>query len=235
MMTTTENHRWYLGFDCATKTFAFSLSKIDAHAINHPEILRKKIDASTQLHDRLDASNLANSKHILMLNKMLIKLHKEAIDAIQLVDGETVDLTNGDVDGDIATIDRIRRVTTYVRNRILPLIDGLDVIVVIEYQMGQNMHANIVANTLATIFIDFSVSLIVPTLKNKIHFTEQGRYCYFIEKYSRGYANKVHVIYNFNYLESIHGTKIKETIPAKLRGHIADSMIQVLAFILYQS
>ena len=234
-MTAIGNHRWYLGFDCATKTFAFSLSKLDSHAIKHPEILRKKVDASIELHNKLNPLNVADHPHIMMLNEMLIKLDKEATDVIQLIDGETVDLTNGDADGDIGTIDRVRRVVTYVRSRIMPHIIGLDVTVVIEYQMGQNMHANIVANALATLFIDHDVSLIVPTLKNKIYFTEQVQYCYFIEKYSRGYANKVHVIYNFNYLESVFGTKIAVTKPAKLRGHIADSMIQVLAYIMYQS
>jgi hypothetical protein len=48
------------------------------------------------------------------------------------------------------------------------------------------------------------VFIVNPGIKNKYHFTEEGKYKHFISKYSNYVANKKHTTYNFKYyLESI--------------------------------
>ena len=48
-----------------------------------------------------------------------------------------------------------------------------------------------------------------------------------------GFSNKAHAKYNFALVEELFGTKIPLTTPASLRGHIADSFMQVLGYLIY--
>ena len=81
---------------------------------------------------------------------------------------------------------------------------------------------------LIAVFADYDVKLVNPSLKNKIHFSEEGKHKHFIKKYSQLYsANKAHTKYNFEQIERIFGTNIKKSTNTE-RGHIADSFMQIL-------
>ena len=106
--------------------------------------------------------------------------------------------------------------------------------VVIEFQEGVNAKSRMVVPALVALFADYKVYLVGPSLKNKIYLTEKGRYCYFVEKYAKSYdANKAHAKYNFAVLEERSGTQIPITKPPSLRGHIADSCLQILGHLSY--
>lgn len=219
--------RWYLGFDCATKTFAFSLSRVDlsgaaairARALACQELLRRP--ASEESAARLEAAVAA--------------LDRESRDMVRLVDGETVDLFPGRADADIPTVERVRAVVAYVRARVLPaLAIAENPCVIVEFQMGPNARARVVSAALVTLFADMEVIIVGPSLKNKVHADEQGMYCHFAKKYARSYdANKAHAKYNFARIEQLFGTEIPAMRPAALRGHIADSFMQVLGHLRY--
>jgi len=100
--------------------------------------------------------------------------------------------------------------------------------------MGPNAKARAVAAALIALFAEEDVIIVGPTLKNKIATCEEGRYCYFAERYKTSYsANKAHAIYNFAKLEETFGTSISPTAPASLRGHIADSFMQVIGYLVH--
>jgi hypothetical protein len=151
-----------------------------------------------------------------------------------LADCATVDLAPGLPDKEVHTVPRIRAVVSYVRDHIGPVLAewlGPDdtLIVLIEYQMGQNSPARIVADALIAFYVDRDVRLVGPALKNSIALCEEGRYCHFAEKYSKCYpANKAHTLYNFRHF--LERTRTTISTPKKLWGHIADAFAQVIGY-----
>jgi len=151
-----------------------------------------------------------------------------------LADCATVDLAPGLPDKEVHTVPRIRAVVNYVRDHIEPVLAewlGPDdtLIVLVEYQMGQNSPARIVADALIAFFVDRDVRLVGPALKNSIALCEEGRYCHFAENYSKCYpANKAHTLYNFRHF--LERTRTTISTPKKLWGHIADAFAQVIGY-----
>jgi hypothetical protein len=167
-----------------------------------------------------------------------------AIDAetrnfVRIIDGSTADLFPGRADDDIPTVERLRAVARYVASRVRPAVaaivpPGERLRVVVEFQMGPNAKARAVAAALIALFSEEDVIIVGPTLKNKIATCEEGRYCYFAERYKTSYsANKAHASYNFARLEALFGSTIPPTVPATLRGHIADSFMQVIGYLVH--
>jgi len=241
--------KWHLGFDCATKTFAFSLSRIDLGAFEESkarlrtrvraaiEVLRR---AAAMLRDGGDAVPRAAGL-VREVAPVLEAADQESRAFVRLADGETVDLFPDRADDDIATVERLRAVVRYVNGRVRPAVRrlvpaGESVRVVIEFQMGPNARSRAVAAALVALFADDDVIIVGPTLKNKIATCEEGRYCYFAERYASSYgANKAHAKYNFARFEDAFGTEIPATRPASLRGHIADSFMQVIGHLVFGS
>lgn len=236
--------KWFLGFDCATKSLAFSLSRIDLDGFN---MLKQHIRTRTQVAfeivrraqeliavDPAKAASLYNS-----VSTLAADLDRESKSFLRLVDGEAVDLFPGKPDAEIATVERLRAVSRYVKERIHPAIQkavpaSQPLQVVIEFQMGPNAPARAVAAALITLFAEEDVVIVGPTLKNKISTCEAGRYCYFAEKYSTAYgANKAHAKFNFARIEDTFGTEIPDMDPPALRGHIADSFMQILGLLVH--
>jgi hypothetical protein len=220
---------WFLSFDCATKTFAYSVCYIDLDSAKLAT-MRKKLNTIIELMKRSVFSDelLEAAKRLDLESQQMIQIHA----------GATVDLCEGIADNDIPTVDRIRAVVAYVNGTIKPVVDALDVPyrVVIEYQMGQNIRARAVATALITLFSDKDIIIVGPSLKNKIATCELGKYCYFAERYKTSYsANKAHTIFNFAQLESAFGTKIPPITPVSKRGHIADSVLQIIGFLIHGS
>ncbi len=106
--------------------------------------------------------------------------------------------------------------------------------VLVEYQMGPNARARVIAAALVALFHDADVRIVGPSLKNRVAVIPAGRYCYFVEKYKSKYtANKAHTIFNFAQLETAFGTQIPAT---KLsRGHLADAVMQIFGYVVHGS
>ena len=77
------------------------------------------------------------------------------------------------------------------------------------------------------------VVIVGPSLKNRVSVSAEGQYGHFLQRYSNSYgANKAHALFNFAALERVFGSGIPPTPPTR-RGHIADSCMQVLGFVLH--
>lgn len=235
---------WYLGFDCATKTLGHSLSRVDTATYHNIKVaLRKKLRMFAALLERakgLLPQNIAAARDILdKIVEPVAEADRQTRSLLQLVAGSTVDLFPGRADDGISTVERLRAVVRHVDEVVKPQIamhvpsnEGL--MVIIEFQMGVNAKARSVAAALVTMFAQYNVALVGPSLKNKIHTCPEGKYCYFAERYRRNYdANKAHAKFNFGKIEEVFGTAIPPTHPPALRGHIADSVMQILGFIVY--
>ena len=241
---TAGRPRWHLGFDCATKTFAFSLSRVDLEAFAAGrERIRAQARAILEVVRRAEGLShedpAAAARLVDEVAPATAELDAETRDFVRIVDGETVDLFPGRADNDIPTVERLRAVARYVADRIRPVVaasvpPGERLRVVVEFQMGPNARARAVAAALIALFAEEDVIIVGPTLKNKVATCEEGRYCYFAERYKTAYsANKAHASYNFARLEEVFGTGIPPTVPAALRGHIADSFMQVIGYLVY--
>ena len=240
--TATANAKWYLGFDCATKTFAFSLGQIQSNikdAYNDIQKLRQRLEVIIELRRRaLVYLQQDTEKALVILSRLepaIEALEKESR-WIQLKDGGVVDLAPGRSDASVSTVERIKALSIYVNDRIRPALAKHGVAkytVIIEYQMGPNAHARAIAAALVALFATEDVIFVGPSLKNKIRTGSAGLYGNFAKKYSNTYgANKAHAIYNFSVVESAFNSEIPVTTAA-LRGHIADSFMQVLGHLLY--
>jgi len=98
--------------------------------------------------------------------------------------------------------------------------------VIVEYQMEDPMRK--ISDALVALFADDDVIIVGAALKNTLHTCEEGRYYHFAAKYARAYdANKAHAKFNFRKIEEAFGSGIPPSTAA-LRGHIADSFMQVL-------
>jgi len=237
--------KWYVGFDCATKTFAFSISKVDLRTATARARIKEQTLAALELLRR--AKTLAASDPV-KAGQLLEKIAPavDALDAetrefIRIMDGETVDLVPGVADDDIPTVQRVRAVVRYIKTRVRPAIEKFippeePFRAVVEFQMGPNAKARVVASSLITLFAEEDVIIVGPSLKNKVHACEEGRLCYFTPRYSSAYsANKAQAKFNFLKLEEVFGTNIPATKPASLRGHIADSFMQKIGHIVHGS
>jgi hypothetical protein len=238
---------WYLGFDCATKTFAFSVGRVDLRRFVQDRsaftALCTQLKAVKELMGRarlcLVAGDGNGAKNILDRVGPIADSLDASTQFIEIADGGVVDLCPGVADKDIPTIDRVRAVINYVDTRIRPTLSrliptGQPLNVVVEFQMGPNAPARVISCALLTLFASDNVFLIGPSIKNKVAFSEEGKYCYFAARYSNNYgANKAQVKHNFAEAERIFGTQIPPTAAA-IRGHIADSFMQIIGYELFE-
>ena len=154
-----------------------------------------------------------------------------------------VDLAPGRADADVSTVERIQALAKYIAARVRPALAAALAIaqpqatqsplIVIEYQMGPNARARAIAAALVAFFAAERVVIVGPSLKNRVSVSPEGQYGHFLQRYSNSYgANKAHALFNFAALERVFGSGIPPTPPAR-RGHIADSCMQVLGFVLH--
>jgi hypothetical protein len=244
MAQTAPRPRWFLSFDCATKTFAFGLVRVDAEAIRAGGPgLRARARAAEEVLRRageLAGVDPARARALVATVALAVAaMDAEARGYFCLADGEAVDLFPGRSDDDIPTVERVRAVARYVAARVRPAVarhvpPGERHRVLVEYQMGPNAPARTVATALVTLFADDDVVIVGPSLKNKVAVCDEGQYYRFAERYARAYdANKAHTKYNFARLEAAFGSGIPASRPPGLRGHIADSVMQVLGHLAH--
>lgn len=221
--------QWKVGFDCATKTFAFSIGYIDVERYKLMQVnLRKQVEAAVELNKRA-ANNDADALHNIAT---IVDDLEQKTRFIVIADGGFIDLFPNRKDSSIGTVERIKAVVAYTNSRIRPAIEKIvgnePCEIIIEFQMGPNARARAVLAALVAVFADLPVKIVSPTVKNKVYVDNAGRYSNFIESRSTTYAaNKAHAKYNFSQLEKIFNSGIANT-SASERGHIADSFMQII-------
>jgi hypothetical protein len=222
---------YYLSFDCATKTFAYSLSYVNLDIDHILKDFIEDLQGEALQGEALQGEALQGFQSI--LQKYYLKLKS----IIYLMDGAVVDFFPNIPDNKINTVDRIQKMSNYIKDTIIPKLNDIpklaDIEIFIEFQMGSNHKARMISSALIALFSKYKVRLINPSLKNKVYITEEGKHKHFIKKYTNLYsANKEHAKYNFALIEEIFKSNIPQTKKNE-RGHIADSFMQVLGFLLY--
>jgi len=217
-----NNIRYYLSFDCATKTFAYVLVKINLTYLflNFSEI--KQV---------LDIAKSDPNKY----QGLIEKITDITSTTIQIIHADCIDLFPNVPDKDIDTVTRIKTMTTYVKTHIYPLLSNIDnnaIDIVIEFQMSYNTQSKIISIGLISLFTDYSTYLVNPSLKNKVHLSNDSKHNHFINKYKSNYtANKAHALHNFKLFEETFDQTT--TLPNSLKGHVADAFLQILGLILH--
>ena len=224
---------WYLSFDCATKSFAWALLRVAPPGEGDAEKARTAAAALGE-DDALAA-------------RLIAELEAETRDGFRLAAGGAADLVPGVRDRSIPTVRRIRALMGYLHAVVFPAMaaagaPGRDdplLKVVVEFQMGPNSKANTIKDALVATFFAADVFLVGPALKNAIRVPSRPDldHCMFVEKYSRPYeANKAHAktLY-FDFIACVfdHDREVLGGVPRKFRADFADSVLQVLGFLLF--
>jgi hypothetical protein len=228
MTTTQDRGRWYLSFDCATKSFAFALLHV------------RGVDAGVL--ERARAATTGGQ-----VAAVVAALDADTRQCFALAAGGAVDLAPGRKDADIPTVERVRLVRAYLRGAVAaalaaaapagcPSADSADLNVAVEYQMGANTRARTVATVLLTEFAEANVFMVGPAHKNKVRFASRPdlHHALFIEKYASLYtANKKHTraLY-FDHIAPLFGHDTR-AVPRKYQTDFADCVIQVLGFLQF--
>ena len=233
---------WYLGFDPATKSLAFSISRIDLKS-DDPSKLRRQARVVSELIARADAKITAGDLQdafdiIKRVQPVVEELDRKSRNFIHIADGETVDLVPGRPDIDVSTVERVHRTVQYVNSRVIPAVEkhvpaSEKINLVVEFQMSYNYKSRIVMTAIVAALANFNCIIVPPKLKNKIDTCESGRYYNFAQKYADPYdANKEHSRYNFEHIEKYFESRIPKSQTAAMRGHIADSFMQILGLLI---
>lgn len=120
-------------------------------------------------------------------------------------------------------------------NAIDKQLDGVD-IVLIENQMNANDKSRCVMNQIAYHYCDrYEIQIVGPSLKNKIHFTNELQYGNFSGKYMNNYdANKNHSEANFlHLLTNMNLLHLLKDIQKKNYDDIADAVMQIYGWFKY--
>jgi hypothetical protein len=223
---------WFLSFDCATKSFAFALLRVRPPG-------SRVLAAAERLAAASDAQAAAAA---------LSDLDAETRACLHLAGCGAADLVPGVKDEDIPAVARVRAVLAYLRGPVAKALaaaaadgcppgDSPQLHVAVEYQMGANSPARMVATVLVAHYAAANVFMVGPAFKNKLWFPSRPdlRVCHFIEKRKTLYAaNKGHsrALY-FEHLGPLFGHTAAAGIPVRLRKDFADSVAQVLGLLAF--
>lgn len=115
--------------------------------------------------------------------------------------------------------------------------------VLVEYQLSSNYNANAIYNQIIYEFSNsysgdeyiYEIIVMNPSYKNKIYFNKGLKHSSFIQKYTNNYiANKNHCKANFLYfLNSFNMKEVLKNIKSKNIDDLADSFMQIFAYIKY--
>lgn len=230
--------RWFLSFDCATKSFAFALLRVREPDPGLPARAAALV-AAVEAGDAPAAMRIARD------------LDGETREGLRLAAGAAVDLVPGKKDKEIPTVERVGAAMEYLRGPVAkaleaaaadgcPAWDSPELNVAVEFQMGPNAPARTIAIVLLTHFANAHTFLVGPAYKNKLWYPSRPdlRHCYFVERYKTPYAaNKNHA--KALYFDHIgptfghHEEAVLRGIPVRLRKDFADCVMQVLGFLAY--
>lgn len=232
--TPQSRDRWFLSFDCATKSFAFALLRVrDPDPGIVPKA--KALAAAAVAGDVPGALALAR------------ELDTETREYLHLAAGGAADLVPGKKDKDISTVERIGAAMAYLRGTVAralqaaaadgcPAPNSSDLNVAVEFQMGPNAPARTIAVVLLTHFSDANTFVVGPAYKNMLWYPSRPdlRHCFFVERYATLYtANKNHSkeLY-FDHIGPTFG-HAPQDVPVCFRKDFADCVTQVLGFLAY--
>jgi hypothetical protein len=223
---------WYLSFDCASKSFAFALLHFRPPPAGVLGELRlaaaaAKRRAAAEAGPRLDrAAELLRA-------------------CFHLAAGGAADLIPGKKSREVSTVERVRAVLAHLEGPVAralaraapagcPPGDDPRLNVAVEFQMGANVPARVVATALLTHYAKARVFMVGPSFKNKLWYACRPdlRHGLFLERYQSRYtANKNHSkrLY-YDHVAPLFGHSAAEAIPLRLRADFADCVLQVLAF-----
>lgn len=221
--------QWYLSFDCAIKSFAFALIRYRPAERVAESFLKKPRPC--------DPDTMA---------QQLQELNAALGDCFFLAAGEAADLAPGRKADSLSSVERVRVVKEYLRERVAPALqeagatlgcppaDSPELAVVVEAQMGPNAQAGTVEDVLYAYFSDATLVPVGGALKNTVRFKSRPDldHCMFVEKYSSVYyANKRHAtaVY-YEHIKSLFDHDDVK-IPKALRKDFADCVMQVLGVI----
>lgn len=211
--------RWFLSFDCATKTFGFSICFVDLAGIR--DALPRR------------AAQLAAARELQRRGLPFPRIPGLG-GFFRIADGDTVDLAPGVPDAALSTVARIRALRAYCETRVDAAVAraragrAAPLRVLVEYQMGANAPARQVSAALVALYAKEDVALVAPSLKNAVACSPAGRYSEFAPRFASAYgANKAQAAFNFATLEKAFGSGVDPALPPRLRGHVADSVMQV--------
>jgi hypothetical protein len=216
--------KYFLSVDCALKTFAYCIVKVDSTNFDY---VTKKIGILCQILEHPKKINAAKYKELALIYE---KLDLMVRGYIVILAGDVVNLTDKE-----HTISQIKALSDYCKMHIMPIMRQLppQVNVIIEFQMGQNNDSGLIMIAFAALFIDYNCIIVGPSLKNKIYFSEEGRLSNFISKYSSShYANKAHAAFNFKLILP-HITSAIRPLKNSEVNHMADSFLQIFGYINY--
>ena len=138
----------YLSFDCATKTFAFSICRVRSDLLFNVAPLRARLaavqalraavvrDIEKQVALHNSAANTSLDEALALCEKLQVAvtaLDAETRSVIELLDGDVVDLAPGRADADVGTVDRLRAVASYIDRRVRPALANA-----LSNTLGQN-------------------------------------------------------------------------------------------------
>jgi hypothetical protein len=230
--------RWFLSFDCATKSFAFALLRVRGLDPEAPA-QAAALAAAAKAGDMATALGLAQD------------IDDMSRGCLHLAAGGAADLVPGKKNNEIPTVERVRAAMAYLQGPVAraleaaapegcPARDSPELYVAVEFQMGPNAPARAIAIVLLTHFANARVFLVGPAYKNKLWYPSRPdlRHCHFIERYQTLYtANKNHAkeMY-FDHIAPTFGHTegpVLKSIPVRLRKDFADCVMQVLGFLAY--
>ena len=216
---------YFVGFDCALKSLAFCVCRIDIEGLS--KYNETCADLQTTLA-KLTAENFESSM------QKIEQIDAETKKLIELIDGDVVNLAPNKDNRNIAPVERIKLISQYVHERILPIVPK-DAIIIVEYQMAQNEKAAIASHTIISAFaLTHDVRLVSTKLKNDVSLCSDGTREAFANKEINSHtAIKNQVKFNFLLAEKLFTSHLK-TIRAGLREHIADSFMQILGWCKHQ-
>lgn len=220
---------WYIGFDPATKTLAYSLSWIDLSRVCELKSRHSILsEALKRMQGDPPAAFVAACR----------KLSDDTRSCIKIVACDCADLAPGVPDKDIPTLDRIRLLVKYLTDIVQPQValwcpSSTKPVVVIEHQMGANCKSRTIVDAIIAYYaiLDYGIIEVGPSVKNSAISPHLCDYAAYSSKYKTLYtANKEHSKDCFRWVVKNFTCTLFDDRNSSI-GHIADSFLQVLGVI----
>jgi|SRR5581483_5098634 len=224
----------FLGFDCANRSFAYSLVRINVFIHKNLELLADKFqDFTTRLGGTDEAASAILQCGEAYAQFMAMVQQTRALTATWLIVEKcgVIDMLGTKVES-TDKLFRARCLKTTLDNIAVGV--GRDDKIIIEDQPASvNVKSSSVADQLCLYFADYDVELISPTWKNKLCFREGLDYATFRGRVSTSYAaNKRHSKENFLYLlRVLEQEKWLLTVDPTCYDDLADSCMQIIAYV----
>lgn len=226
--------KYYLSWDCATKTLAYALIKIDMSTIEKIKVQRKK-NAKSQTTEVNEP--IANDKLVIKINEKTIKLLKSSID---IIDINCINLLPDITNDKITDIQRISALKNFLTNFKLPVEPD---VVLIEHQPAlfgdykTNIASSMISHCLVYHYANYDVHLVSPKKKNNVSFLDELSYTNILDQEkekrtsssaARYCARKIHSTKNLLYFVEATNQKLPDI---NKKDDIADAFMQILGYI----